>query len=62
MPKLQKAALRSLHPTQLTVGMIVVRDKKQHLGEMTAAQQQQFLQAHPMLALVVKYGKLYLIE
>ncbi len=62
MPKLQKAVLHSLHPTQLTVGMIVVRDKKKHLGEMTAAQQQEFLQAHPMPAVVGPKGTLYITD
>jgi hypothetical protein len=29
--KVQEAALQGLHPTQLTVGMIVVQDKRKHL-------------------------------
>lgn len=62
MSKLQKATLRSLHPTQLTVGMIVVQDKKKHLGQMTAAQQQEFLQAHPMPAVVGPKGTLYITD
>jgi len=62
MSKLQKAALRSLHPTQLTVGMIVVHDKKKHLGQMTAAQQQEFLQAHPMPAVLGPKGTLYITD
>ena len=62
MSKLQKTTLRCLHPTQLTVGMIVVRDKKKHLGEMTAAQQQDFLQAHPLPAVVGPKGTLYITD
>ena len=34
MSKLQKAALRSLRPTQRPVGMIAVRDKKKHLAQL----------------------------
>jgi hypothetical protein len=62
MPKLQKASLRDLHPTQLTAGMIVVRDKKKHLTAMTPAQQQDFLQAHPIPAVVGPKGTFYIID
>lgn len=62
MSKLQKATLRCLHPTQLTVGMLVVHDKKKHLGQMTAAQQQDFLQAHPMPAVLGPKGTLYITD
>ncbi len=62
MPKLQNAPLISLHPTQLTVGMIVVRDKKKHLAELTAAQQQDFLQAHPMPGVLGPKGALYITD
>ena len=62
MPRLQKAALRTLRPTQLTVGMIVVRDKKKHLAALSAAQQQDFLQAHPMPAVVGPRGVLYITD
>jgi hypothetical protein len=62
MPKLRKASLRSLHPTQLTVGMIVVRDKKKHLSELTAAQQQDFLHEHPLPAVVGPKGTLYITD
>jgi hypothetical protein len=62
MPKVQKTALKSLHPTQLTVGMIVVRNKKKHAAGMTAAQQLDFLQAHPMPVVVGPKGTLYLTD
>ena len=62
MAKLQKASLLNLHPTQLTVGMMVVRDKKKHLAALTAAQQQDFLQAHPMPAVVGPKGGLYITD
>jgi hypothetical protein len=62
MSKLQKVALRGLHPTQLTVGMIVVRDKNKHLRTLTPTQQQDFLQAHPMPAVVGPKGTLYITD
>jgi hypothetical protein len=34
VPKIYEAALEELHPTQLTVGLIVVEDKKKHRDRM----------------------------
>jgi hypothetical protein len=62
MPKPQKVALQSLHPTQLTVGMIVVRDKKKHLASITSAQQDDFLQTHPMPAVAGPKGNFYITD
>jgi len=62
MPKLQKTALRALHPTQITIGMIVVRDKKKHLSGMKPDEQQEFLQAHPMPAVAGPKGTLYITD
>lgn len=62
MTKLQKTPLASLHPTQLTVGMIVVQDKKRHLAALTPPQQEQYLQDHPMPAVVGPKGCLYITD
>jgi len=62
MSKVQEAALQGLHPTQLTVGMIVVQDKRKHLAGMKAAERQEFLKAHPMPAVVGPQGKLYITD
>jgi len=62
MPKLHDAPLRDLHPTQLTVGMIVVHDKRKHLAGMSAADRQDFLKAHPLPAVVGPQGKLYITD
>jgi hypothetical protein len=62
MPKVQEAALHGLHPTQLTVGMIVVQDKKKHLLGMKAADRQDFMKEHPMPAVVGPQGKLYITD
>jgi hypothetical protein len=62
MARLQKAALGGLHPTQLTVGMIVVRDKKKHLAQLNPAQREDFLQAHPMPAVLGPGNTLYITD
>ncbi len=62
MSKLQEAPLQDLHPTQLTVGMIVVQDKRKHLAGMSAADQQGYMKAHPMPAVVGPQGKLYISD
>lgn len=62
MPKLHEAALKTLHPTQLTVGMIVVHDKRKHLADLSAADRQDFLKAHPLPAVVGPQGKLYITD
>ncbi len=37
MAKVQEASLKDLHPTQLTVGLIVVEDKRKHLAALSDA-------------------------
>lgn len=62
MSKVQEAALQGLHPTQLTVGMIVVQDKQKHLAGMKAADRQEFMKEHPMPAVLGPQGKLYITD
>jgi hypothetical protein len=62
MAKLQEAALQDLHPTQLTVGMIVVEDKRKHLEGMSPSERDAFMKAHPMPAVVGPQGKLYITD
>jgi hypothetical protein len=62
MPKLQEAALRDLHPTQLTVGMIEVQDKRKHLTRMSPADRQEYLKAHPLPAVIGPQGRLYITD
>jgi hypothetical protein len=62
MAKVQEAALQGLHPTQLTVGMAVVHDKRKHLEGMKAAERQEFMKEHPMPAVVGPQGKLYITD
>jgi hypothetical protein len=62
MSKVQEAALQGLHPTQLTVGMIVVQDKRKHLAGMKPADRQDFMKEHPMPAVVGPQGRLYITD
>jgi hypothetical protein len=62
MSKLQEAVLQDLHPTQLTVGMIVVQDKRKHLTGMSPSDRQGFMKAHPMPAVLGPQGKLYITD
>ena len=62
MPKLHEAALKDLHPTQLTVGMIVVHDKQKHLAGMSATARQAFMKDHPMPAVVGPQNRLYITD
>lgn len=55
MSKVQEAALKGLHPTQLTVGMIVVQDKRKHLAGMKPADRQDFMKEHPMPAVAGRH-------
>ena len=62
MAKTQEASLKDLHPTQLTVGLIVVQDKKKHLAGMSQGDRQSFMKAHPMPAVIGPQGKLYITD
>jgi hypothetical protein len=62
MPKIHESAMNTLHPTQLTVGMIEVQDKKTHLASLTPQDQQDFMQAHPIPAVIGPGGKLYITD
>ena len=62
MPTLQKSPIHKLHPTQLTVGMIEVKDKKHRLAKLTPKEQQDFLEAHPIPAVLGPEGRLYITD
>ncbi len=62
MPKLHESRIHDLRPTQLTVGMIEMQDKKTHLAAMASADQQAFMQAHPIPAVVGPGGQLYITD
>ena len=62
MSKIQEASLKDLHPTQLTVGLIVVQDKRKHLQALSAADRLSFMKAHPMPAVIGPKGTLYITD
>src|SRR5271154_4579861 len=62
MSKIQEASLKDLHPTQLTVGLIVVQDKRKHLQALSSADRQSFMKAHPMPAVIGPKGTLYITD
>lgn len=62
MSKLQEAVLQDLHPTQLTVGMVVVHDKRKHLAGMSPTERESYMKAHPMPAVVGPQGRLYITD
>ncbi|QOT75100.1 ParB-like protein [Cupriavidus basilensis] len=62
MSSVRESLIHELHPTQLTVGMIEVQDKKKHLASLKPAEQREFLQAHPIPAVSGPGGKLYITD
>ncbi|MCO5398459.1 ParB-like protein [Ralstonia soli] len=62
MSKIHESPIHDLRPTQLTVGMIEVEDKKKHLMSLTQKEQQAFMQAHLIPAVLGPDGKLYITD
>ncbi|HMK85061.1 MAG TPA: ParB-like protein [Steroidobacteraceae bacterium] len=61
-PKIQRAAINSLGPTQLTVGMLEVEDKRKRLLARSPKDIDEFLQAHPVPAVIGPAKKLYITD
>jgi hypothetical protein len=62
MPKLQQAPIKSLCPTQLTIGLIEVEAKRKHLVALSATEQQEFLASHPMPVVIGPGKRLYITD
>ena len=62
MAKLNEVEIHRLRPTQITVGMIEVRDKRAHLEALKKHEQRDFMQAHPIPAVWGPDGKLYITD
>ena len=62
MFKIQESSIQDLHPTQVTVGLIEVLDKKKHLLSMKPEAQRSFLRDHPVPAVVGPRGRLYITD
>ena len=62
MAKLHEVEIHRLRPTQITVGMIEVHDKRDMLEGLKKSDRQAFLEAHPMPAVWGPDGKLYITD
>ena len=62
MAKIEESSLRKLHPTQLTVGMIVVKDKRTRLAALSPSDQSEFMREHAMPAVKGPGGRLYVTD
>jgi hypothetical protein len=62
MSKIHESPIQKLRPTQLTVGMIEVHDKKKHLAGLKTAEQRDFMRTHPIPAVVGAKGLLFITD
>jgi hypothetical protein len=62
MAKLHEVGIHRLRPTQLTVGMIEVHDKRARLEGLKTKEQADFMEAHPIPAVWGPDGKLYITD
>ena len=62
MSKIQQAPIGSLCPTQLTIGLIEVEAKRRHLSALSAKEQRDFLESHPMPAVIGPGKRLYITD
>ena len=60
--KLHEVEIHRLRPTQITVGMIEVRDKRDHLLSLKKHEQRDFMAAHPTPAVWGPDGRLYITD
>jgi hypothetical protein len=60
--KLHEVEIHRLRPTQITVGMIEVEDKRAKLEGLKKHEQRDFLEAHPIPAVWGPDGKLYITD
>jgi hypothetical protein len=60
--KLHEVEIHRLRPTQITVGMIEVEDKRARLEGLKSHEQRAFLEAHPIPAVWGPDGKLYITD
>ena len=62
MPKLHQVEIHRLRPTQITVGLIEVHDKRDKLLSLKKNEQQEFLEARAIPAVWGPDGKLYITD
>ena len=62
MAKLKRALVKSLYPTQLTVGMLEVQVKRDRLMKLSPDEREAFLEAHPMPTVIGPDFRLYITD
>jgi hypothetical protein len=62
MAKLKRAPIKSLFPTQLTVGMLEVEVKRKRLAALSPEEREAFLLAHAMPVVIGPEDKLYITD
>ena len=62
MSRIHESEIHKLRPTQLTVGMIEVTDKKVHLVSLKPDKQREFMVSHPIPAVIGPEGRLYITD
>jgi len=62
MSKLHEWEIKKLHPTQITVGLIEVDDRRRQLQALKKHEQKDYLLAHPMPAVTGPEGRLYITD
>lgn len=62
MPKIAECEVDRLHPTQLTVGMIEVHDKRRKLRAMTHDERKEFLRERPIPVVLGPQDRYYVTD
>ena len=62
MAELHECNVDGLHPTQITVGMIEVAEKRERLAAMGHHERKEFLKAHAIPAVIGPNGEMYLTD
>ena len=62
MGKIHECKIDDLRPTQITVGMIEVHDKRKHIESLGHHERKQFLAEHPIPAVVGLEERLYVLD
>jgi hypothetical protein len=59
---IHESPVQKLRPTQMTVGMIEVKDKKKHLSSLKANEQRDYMRTHPIPAVIGAKGLLFITD
>jgi hypothetical protein len=62
MSKIRRASIKSLFPTQLTVGMLEVEVKRSRLAKLSPEEREAFLETHPMPVVIGPEYRLYITD